>query len=214
MDNTSAPALVPADLVGRVPPDVAAFHVGTLALVFEPTAATLEALALELAERSMLVVDPNCRPSVVRDHAAYRARLARVLARAHVVKVSDEDLAFLHPGSTPLDAARALLDVGPRVVLLTAGGDAVHVLTPDGSFEVPVPRVSVVDTVGAGDSFGGGFVAWWVEQGLGVVDLADHTALVEATRFGVRVAGITVQRAGADPPWRRELQADQADQAD
>lgn len=207
LDHTSAPSLVPGDLAGRVPADVAAFHVGTLGLLLEPTAATLEALALDLADRALLVVDPNCRPAVVRDAPAYRARLARVLERAHVVKVSDEDLAYLQPGVDPLDAAHALLSAGPRVVLLTAGADAVHVLSAAGERRVPVPKVDVVDTVGAGDSFGGAFVTWWVERGYGTAELADLDALEAAARFGVQVAGITCQRAGADPPWRRELPA-------
>jgi fructokinase len=207
LDHTSAPSLVPADLEGRLPAEVAAFHVGTLGLLLEPTAATLEALAIDLSSRALLMVDPNCRPAVVRDAAAYQARLARVLERAHVVKVSDEDLAYLQPGVDPIDAAHALLSAGPQVVLLTAGADAVHVLTPFGERTVPVPRVTVVDTVGAGDSFGGAFVTWWVEQGRGVADLRDLDALEAAATFGVHVAGITCQRAGAEPPWRRELDA-------
>ena len=205
LDHTSAPSLTPAQV--RVPADVAAFHVGTLGLVLEPTAATLEAVAHDLAGRTLVVLDPNCRPAVVRDPDAYRTRLARVLAVAHVVKVSDEDLAFLRPGVAPIDAAAALLIQGPAVVLLTAGGDAVHVLTASGRITVPVPPVEVVDTVGAGDSFGGAFVTWWVEHGLGVTDLADHVLLARAARFATMVAGITCQRAGADPPWRRELPA-------
>ena len=205
LEHTSAPSLTPEQV--RLPADVAALHVGTLGLVLEPTAATLEALARDLADRALIVLDPNCRPAVVRDPDAYRARLARVLAVAHVVKVSDEDLAFLSPGVPTVDAAVALLAHGPRTVLLTAGGESVHVLTATGRITVPVPQVAVVDTVGAGDSFGGAFVAWWVEHGLGVTDLADHTKLERAARFATMVAGITCQRAGADPPWRRELPA-------
>jgi fructokinase len=204
-DGTSAPSLTRAELSDRVPADVAAFHVGTLGLVLEPTAATLEALAVELSARTLVLVDPNCRPAVIRDRAAYGARLDRVLACGHVVKVSDEDLGFLSPGVGALDAARSLLGSGPSVVLLTAGSDAVHVLTARGEVSVPVPRVAVVDTVGAGDSFGGAFVTWWVEHGLGVDDLRDTAALERAARFAVTVAGITCTRAGADPPWRREL---------
>ncbi len=203
LDHTSAPSLTRHQV--RLPAEVAAFHVGTLGLLLEPTAATLEALAVELAPRSLVLVDPNCRPAVVRDHDAYMARLDRVIAVAHVVKASDEDLAYMVPGVAPLDAAAALLARGPQVVLVTAGGDAVHVLTRAGSFTVPVPMIDVVDTVGAGDSFGGGFVTWWVERGLGVDDLGDRDALEGATRFAASVAAITCQRAGANPPWRHEL---------
>ena len=205
LDHTSAPSLTRDQVDGRVPADVAAFHVGTLGLVLEPTAATLEALAVELSSRTLVLVDPNCRPAVIRDGAAYRARLDRVLACGHIVKVSDEDLSFLFPGVDPIVAARSLLGIGPSVVLLTAGGDAVHVLTASAEIAVPVPRAAVVDTVGAGDSFGGAFVTWWVEHGLGAGDVGDTAALEHAARFAVTVAGITCTRAGADPPWRREL---------
>lgn len=205
LDHTSAPSLTPDQV--RLPGSVAAFHVGTLGLLLEPTAATLEAVAVALSARALVLVDPNCRPAVVRDHDTYRARLERVMAVAHVVKASDEDLAYVAPGVAPLDAAAAILARGPRAVLVTAGGDAVHVLTRAGTTSVPVPRIEVVDTVGAGDSFGGGFVTWWVERGLGVDALDDQATLTEAVRFAASVAAITCQRAGADPPWRHELPA-------
>lgn len=203
LDHTSAPSLTPDQV--RLPADVAAFHVGTLGLLLEPTASTLEEVAVALSARTLVFLDPNCRPAVVRDHDAYRARLDRVAAVAHVVKASDEDLAYWAPGTAPLDAAAAILDRGPRAVLVTAGGDAVHVFTRSGTTTIAVPKVDVIDTVGAGDSFGGGFVAWWVDRGLGVDALDDTATLTEAVRFAARVAAITCQRAGADPPWRREL---------
>ena len=117
------------------------------------------------------------------------ARIGTLLRRADVVKVSADDLAYLSPSMGAVDAARALLDAGARVVLMTDGAHAVHVLT--GSFErvIPVPSMPVVDTIGAGDSFGGGFVARWVERALGRPDLGDGDALDDAVRYGDRGGG-------------------------
>ena len=79
-------------------------------------------------------------------------------ARCHVVKASDADLDYLDPGRSDLDAARALLELGPPVVLLTRGARGATVLTADGETEVAAPRIEVADTIGAGDAFGGGFL--------------------------------------------------------
>ena len=105
-----------------------------------------------------------------RRHATARACGACWRA-AHVVKVSEEDLAWLEPQRSAAAAARMLLEAGPRVVLLTRGGDGVQVVTGAGDVPVPAPAVEVVDTIGAGDAFGGGFLAWWRSQGLGREEL-------------------------------------------
>ena len=102
-------------------------------------------------------------------------------------------------------AARSLLEAGPQVVLLTDGGAGVHVLTPTAELAIDVPRVAVVDTVGAGDSFGGGFLHAWCSTGLDRTDLGDLDALRTAVEFAVRVAALTCQRQGAEPPFAAEL---------
>jgi fructokinase len=203
--GTAAPGLTEADALGALPEGVGFLHVGTLGLVLEPMAAALEALAGALGGRALVMVDPNCRPAIIADPTGYRARLARVLARADVVKVSEEDLAWLAPGVPAASAARALLGQGPAVVLLTRGGDGALVLSGDGERAVAAPPVEVVDTIGAGDAFSGGWLAWWSERGLGRAQLADPDALAGATAFACRVAALTCARAGASPPTRAEL---------
>ena len=79
------------------------------------------------------------------------------------------------------------------------------VVTADGETDVPAEKVEVVDTIGAGDAFGGGFLAWWRRAGLGAGDLGDDDAVLEATRFACVVAGRTVERAGASPPRLAEV---------
>jgi fructokinase len=198
--GTSAAGLQPGDVALPEPPAV--LYAGTLGLVFEPTAGTLEGVVAAAGDDVLVAVDPNCRPAAIDDPGAYRARLARVLARADVAKVSAEDLAWLAPGEDVIAAARAL---GPGAVLLTHGGAGATVVTPTATVDVPAPAVEVVDTIGAGDAFIGGFLAHWHERGLGRADLADLDALAAATRFACLVAARTCARPGADPPRPAEL---------
>jgi fructokinase len=202
---TSAPGLTPEAALAALPPAVGILHVGTLGLTLEPMAAALEAVVEELSGHALVMVDPNVRPSIIADADAYRRRLGRVLGRSDVVKVSEEDVAWLDPQHSAADAARMLLQAGPRVVLLTRGADGVLVVTGAGDVPVPAPEVEVVDTIGAGDAFGGGFLAWWRAQGLGREELGDQAAIIEATAFGALVAACTVSRAGASPPYLHEV---------
>jgi fructokinase len=153
----------------------------------------------------MVAVDPNCRPHVIGDPAAYRRRLKWILARTHLLKVSEEDVHFLDPDRDPVKATRALLVDGPSVGILTRGGDGAVVVTATDEVEVHPPKTDVVDTIGAGDAFAGGFLAWWRERGLGAAALADLDTVVEGARFACLVAAKTCERAGASPPYRREL---------
>ena len=203
--GTSAPGLTEEDALRVLPERVEMLHVGTLGLVFEPTAAALEAVVERVAGEALVMLDLNIRPPVLRDPEHYRARLQRLLPRTHIVKASDDDLAWLDPGRSELEAAQALLETGPAVVLLTRGGEGVTAVTADGETDVPALKVDVVDTIGAGDAFGGGFLAWWRRSGLGTEDLKRTDAVLDATRFACVVAGRTVERAGASPPRLAEI---------
>ena len=203
--GTSAPGLTPEDALAALPPAVDVLHVGTLGLVLEPAATALEAVVERVADAALVAVDPNCRPWVIEDRSAYRERLARVLERAHLLKVSEEDVGFLEPDLPPVAGVRALLEHGPAVGLLTRGPNGAVVVTRSAEVAVPAPRARVVDTIGAGDAFGGGFVAWWSERGLGRDDLGNTDRVVEATEFACLVAARTCSRPGASPPWRDEL---------
>jgi fructokinase len=156
---TSAPGLTPEAALTALPAGVGLVHVGTLG--FEPLSAALEAVVDALAGRALILVDPNVRLVRIADPEAYRARLDGIIARADVVKVSEDDLAWMDPGRDAPAAARALLDRGPAAVLLTRGAAGALVVGAGGDVEIPAPAVKVVDTIGAGDAFGGAFLAWW-----------------------------------------------------
>jgi fructokinase len=213
LDGTSATVLnrADADAVRLDPPS--ALHVGTLGLVLLPGADVLAELVADLPPQVLVLADPNCRPSAIGTGAgqqAYRSRLDAVLDRADVVKVSTEDLAYLVPGAEPLAAAARIRRSGHQVVLVTDGARAAVAVHPDGALVVPVPPVHVVDTVGAGDTFGGAFLATWVAAGRGPQALADTVLLGTALRRAVRAAALACTRAGAQPPTAAELDRDPA----
>ena len=209
LDGTSAAGLAPSDLAatGLDPAAIDVLHVGTLGLLLEPSGTTIEALVGGVRPDALVVLDPNARPSATADPDRYRSRIARLAARADVVKVSTDDLRFLDPDGDAEAALARIRAAGPAVILLTDGGAAVEVVTPTDRRRLPVPHVEVVDSVGAGDAFGGGFLASWVAAGRGRSELEDDDLVDAAVRTAIRVAALTCQRPGADPPTRDELDA-------
>ena len=207
VDGTSAAGLENADVASVMAVAPSALHVGTLGLVLEPIGTTIEDLVDRSPDSCLVMLDPNCRPSATPDPAAFRARIDRLARRADVVKVSGDDLRFLAPDDDPDTTIDRLLWLGVRVVLRTHDADDVHVRTPAGRASVPVPAVDVVDTVGAGDAFGGGFLASWTAAGRGRDDLVAMDRICDSVQVAVRVAALTCSRPGADPPSRAELEA-------
>lgn len=204
--GTSAPSLTPEVL----PAAATMLVTGGLGLVLQPMAATIEAVGRDAGADVLVLVDVNCRPTIIADRPAYMARLARVLPRADVVKVSDEDLAYLRPGVALPTAAAELVDAGARVVLVTTGGSATTIVTASTSVTVPVAAVPVIDTIGAGDAFTAGFAAWWHAHERSRDDLARIAAVTAAVRAAHAVAAVVVGRRGADPPRGDELPVDWA----
>jgi fructokinase len=198
--GTSAAALRAGQ--ARLQPDSTALHIGTLGLAMEPIGTAVEQLARTLPADVLLMLDPNCRPAAIADKQAYLDRIARILPRVDVLKTSTEDLSYL---GTRLLGDGYQGDGRTRCVLITDGPAPVRAITGDVSVSIDVPPADVVDTVGAGDAFGGAFLAWWTGNGLGREDLCQPDKVREATRAAIEVAVVTCTRRGADPPRAAEL---------
>ena len=203
--GTSAPGLTLEAATAALPERIGTFYLGTLGLVFEPIASTLEAVVSRLDETTLVALDPNCRPAAIDDPTAYRGRLGRLLQRTDLVKASEDDLAWLSPGVDAVTAARGLLAQDRAGAVVTRGGEGALVATAADVREIRAPAVDVIDTIGAGDSFMGALLAHWHDNGLGRDDLGGIDELTAAAEFACRVAAITCSRAGADPPRRSEL---------
>lgn len=206
-ENTAGRMLSPADLPA-LGPEVEALFFGGISLVGEPAAEAYEALQAREAPTRVTMVDPNIRPSFITDEAGYRARIGRMIARADIVKLSDEDLHWLMGPGDSHDQARAILAGGPSLVCITEGARGATGHTRAGYVHVAAPKVTVADTVGAGDTFNAGVLtALWRARLLSKAALAalGEEALREALTLGVRAAAVTVSRPGANPPWTHEL---------
>ncbi|GAA2053852.1 carbohydrate kinase family protein [Williamsia deligens] len=196
---------------GPLPETVGALAFGTLSLVLEPGASVYAAMMTENHARGRLVLlDPNIRSAVIDDPDGYRRRFVGWLSAVDVLKVSDDDAAWLADGpagSTPAD----WLDHGVAAVVSTRGPDGISVTTSVGTVEVTAPQVETVDTIGAGDTVVGALLAWLDEHDLLGVEAVRSMTDDDwrgAASFAARAAAVTVSRAGADPPWAGELSSD------
>ena len=184
----------------RYKPNV--LHIGTLATVIAPGADVLYDWALRVAEFAPIVFDPNIRPAVLADRDLYEAAVEKWAAISSVIKVSDDDLAWLYPGQNYEDVAARWISDGAALVVVTRGAEGIIGFTSEGPVEVEGVKITVADTVGAGDTVGAIIVEAMIEKGI----LALTGEVLKATLHRAAVAaGITCSRKGAQPPHKHEL---------
>ena len=216
------------ELVRVLPDRTAILHVGSISSWTAPGCEAIARLVERLsAEGSALIsVDPNIRPmladgpvgtSLGNTAETVRQRLDRLIARADVVKVSAEDLTWLEPGGTSVDAealdtiAGQWAERGPALVLVTDGGSPLRIGRPGHAvLHWRTPRVTVVGTVGAGDSLAAGLLTGLLESGVtdrAALEALDDEDLLRLVDDAALVAALNCTRVGADPPTRAELDA-------
>jgi fructokinase len=177
-------------------------HIGTLVTVIQPGADVLYDWAMQVAEFAPIVFDPNVRSAVMNNRDKYLAAVERWVAISSVVKVSDDDMAWLYPGQQYADVAKRWINDGAALVVVTRGAEGLVGFTADGVVEVPGMKVDVADTVGAGDTVGAIVVEAMIEKG--ILNLTGDTLKAVLHRAAV-AAGITCSRKGAQPPYKHEL---------
>ncbi|MHA7264527.1 carbohydrate kinase family protein [Arthrobacter sp. TMN-37] len=186
-------------------------HVGSIATMLAPGADDVLALVEAAHPLATISYDPNCRPSIIADPGLARRQAERFVALADVVKASDEDLEWLYPGRPALESAREWLALGPAVMIVTRGSKGPWGICAAGSAEVGAPVTSVMDTVGAGDSFMAALLGALVDLELDGAQRRSELRrittgqLTGVLTYAARAAAITVARAGANPPFRHEL---------
>ncbi|HVH23999.1 MAG TPA: carbohydrate kinase [Pseudonocardia sp.] len=193
---------------------VVALHSGSLALTSPPGDAALRGLMARAAETATVSYDPNCRPALMGNPADVLAGVHELLTVADVVKVSQEDLQWLMPGFTPDEVLEDWLGRGPAIVAITLGGAGVVASTSSGLHtRRPGVPVTVIDTVGAGDTFSAALLAGLFRRRLlgaaarPALHKITHSTLDALLDEALLAAAITCSRRGADPPTARDVEA-------
>lgn len=206
-EGTAGRMITEADLPA-LGEDCEAIHFGAISLIPEPCGSTYEALLKREHETRVISLDPNIRPGFIKDKDAHMARIRRMAAMSDIVKFSDEDLAWFGLEGDEDALARHWLHHGAKLVVVTRGAEGAVGYTADHKVTVPSERVTVVDTVGAGDTFDAGVLASLKMQNLltkqQVAKLSEEQ-IAKTLALGARAAAVTVSRAGANPPWAKEI---------
>jgi fructokinase len=206
-EGTAGRMLSTADLPA-LEGDVDAMLFGAISLIPEPSGSAYEALMQREAPRRVTMLDPNIRPAFIPDRQKHLARIQRMIAMADILKLSDEDLGWFGATGAPEDAIAQWLELGPKLVVMTGGSKGATGYTKNHKVTVTPNPVTVVDTVGAGDTFNAGILASLHEQGAlskpRIAGLSEED-IRGALALGAAAAAVTVSRAGANPPWRYEL---------
>ena len=211
-DENTAGRMLDHSAVPPLTNEISALYFGGISLISEPCANFYAALALREAADRVIVLDPNIRPSLIKNIEGYRERLNSIIEVTDILKVSDEDIHWIVPGPASLvEKVQALCDIGPKLVILTKGSEGASAFTRGGKLaDVAAHSAVVIDTVGAGDTFNAGMIAKLAELGLlskpALANLKSSD-VETALDFGARVAAVTVSRQGANPPWSHELVA-------
>jgi fructokinase len=196
--------------IALVPSGLAALHFGSYACVVEPIASTIRTLVEQRRDESVISFDPNVRLNVEPRLEVWRDQINWMASRAHLFKLSDEDLERLYPETDMETLAARWLAAGVALVMLTRGSQGASAWTRQGRVDVAAPQVQVQDTVGAGDTFQASSLVALSELGrLSPAGIAAIT-LDEVRRlatFAAGAAAITCTRRGPDLPRRAELPA-------
>ena len=206
-DASAGRMLVKADLP-KLTKAVSALHFGSISLIPEPCGSTYEALMKREHKKRVISLDPNIRPTLIKEKAKHLKRLNRLIAMADIVKISDEDVKWMTGSSLFEKVARAWLKKGAKIIAITKGGEGCVVYTKRFAFEALAPKVKVADTVGAGDTFTAGLLHHLSKHGhltKKVLASIGDEALKAACFYAMKAAAVTVSRPGADPPWAHEM---------
>ena len=208
-DENTAGLMLSQDQLPTLPANVTTLFFGGISLVNDPAASTYAALQARECASRVTMIDPNIRLGFIAGkEAAYRARIEAMIARADIVKLSDEDLAWVMGDGDLVQQARQIIALGPKLVFVTEGAAGARAVTATQNRFVAAQKIVVADTVGAGDTFNAGALAALYQAGAltkARIAAVTDAELDAALTLGTRAAAITCSRPGANPPWANEL---------
>jgi fructokinase len=225
-------SLSPEDLPASLPPEVRCILFGSISLTMEPVASSIETFISRQACKGrcpesgqdeegrdehapVISLDPNVRPFMIPDHAAYVKRFEGWVANATIAKISEADFDFIYPGLGLERSLEKILTMGPQLAVTTLGSKGALALLKrkDGTVlrvTAPVVDVPVVDTIGAGDTFHGAFLSWLElhkRMSRRAIDSLTKDELYNALFFANKAASLVCSRRGAEPPNLAETEA-------
>ncbi|UDL91609.1 carbohydrate kinase [Mesorhizobium sp. PAMC28654] len=207
-DENTAGRMLTTDDLPELGGEIEAMLFGAISLISDPAGAAYEEFMKREHTQRVMMLDPNIRPNFIPDKAKHLRRIRGMMAMADIVKLSDEDLHWFGEAGSHEDVIRNWLDRGPKLIVVTHGSEGAVGYSRDHKITVMPEKVTVVDTVGAGDTFNAGILASLHEQGqlskTAIVSLSED-AIRKALALGAKAAAVTVSRAGANPPWRHEI---------
>jgi fructokinase len=206
-EGSACRMLAPEDLP-PLPDRITAIHLGSFPLAIEPCGSAFEELCRRECHRRVIHFDPNIRANLIKDRASHRQRVERIVAMSDLIKMSDEDLAWMAPGAKAESFAEDWLERGAKLVVVTRGKDGALAFTKRFRCEVGGLDVKVADTIGAGDTFTAGLLASFYQTGRldkAAIAALDQESVLAALKLAIKAAAVTVSRPGADPPWADEL---------
>ncbi len=186
------------------------FHFGTLSLTDDPArTATQKAVAYAKSQGKLITYDPNLRKPLWKDMDSCKEQLLWGLQQADVVKISDEEVEFLFGCSPEEGADKLLSEFGVSLAMVTLGPSGAYLKNKNGSTYVKCPKVSPIDTTGAGDIFGGSAVSR-------LLKLAVHPAELTAEQmyavgsFASAAASLSTEKSGGIPSIPEEAEVHNA----
>jgi fructokinase len=209
--NDSVDRLLDETELPILPDTVQALHFGSISLVMEPGATALAALMQRESGRRIISLDPNVRPGLIADKAAFRQRFESWVGLVDILRLSQVDFDFLYPGADREQVISRWLEMGISLCILTRGEKGAVGYTAAGATAVATaPTITVADTVGAGDTFLAATLAHLHQTGkLRQREQLRHLSAAELAvclTYASRAAAINCARAGANPPYKREME--------
>jgi fructokinase len=207
-DENTAGRMLTIDDLPKLGTEIEAMLFGAISLISEPAGSAYEEFMRREHGSRVMMLDPNIRPNFIPDKARHLRRIREMMAMADIVKLSDEDLNWFDEAGSHEDVIRNWLERGPKLIVVTHGSEGAVGYSREHRVTVMPRKVTVVDTVGAGDTFNAGILASLHEQGLltkAAIGSLPEDAIRKALELGAKAAAVTVSRAGANPPWRHEI---------
>ena len=215
IDGTSAPMLFPANLPSVLPAQTSCIVFGSISMNMEPAAVTIEDFInrYQSDDSPLISFDPNIRPFMIKNREMYIENFERWVSASVIVKLSAEDAEYVYPGFEPEKVLSKILSLGTRLAICTLGqdGSLAMLRCNDESIitaSAPAIETTLVDTVGAGDTFHGAFLVWLQLRGKlsrSALSGLSEFELYDALYFSNKAASFVCSRHGADPPWTEEL---------